>query len=286
MDSFLLKTFLVLARTKNFTKAAESLFRSQSAISLQIARLEALLGKPLFIRDRRNVALTLEGEQLLGYAQQILHCEEEMFSRFQQPPLAGEVKFGTPEDLATLYLPNILGNFVGAHPGVLLNVNCEFTMQLLEGFESLRYDLVLIKQDPQKPHPKSEEVWKEPLVWVCGKDPLHFSISEETLPLILAPSPCVYRQRAIDALNREGRRWRIVYTSPSLTGTLAAVRAGLGISVLPLKMIPKDLQIFRNGPPLKDAQIALLMQERASEAAKAMGVYIANHLVENLRDGR
>lgn len=281
MDSHLLKTFLELAKTRNFTKAAENLYRSQSAISLQIARLEALLGKSLFSRDKRNVVLTLEGEQLLGYAQQILQYEEEMLSHFQQPPLKGEVTFGTPEDLATLYLPNILGNFVGTHPAVLLNVHCEFTMHLLEGFNSQRYDLVLIKQDPQNPHPRSEEVWKESLVWVCGRDSLHFNPHDQPLPLILAPSPCVYRQRAIDTLNHQGIRWRIVYTSPSLTGTLAAVKAGLGVSVLPLKMIPKELQILRDFPPLKDAQIALLKQEKASESALALGIYIVNHLVSS-----
>ena len=277
-----IKTFLLLAKTRNFTKAAQELYRSQSAVSLQIARLEEILGKSLFVRDKRNVTLTLEGEQFLGYAHKILQIEEEMLQHFQKPTLKGEVTFGTPEDLATAYLPMILRNFVESYPGILLNVHCEFTMDLLKGFESKSYDLVLVKQDPQNPHPRSEEVWKEPLVWVSSKETLHLHAKKEPLALVLAPAPCVYRQRAIDTLNKAGIPWVIVYTSPSLTGTFAAVKAGLGISVLPLNMIPKELKIIRALPELKDAQIALLKHENASEAATALAVYVVNHIISNV----
>ncbi len=282
MDTLLLKSFLTLAKTKNFTKAANLLYRSQSAISLQIAKLEEITGKPLFTRDRRSVNLTVEGEQFLGYAHKILQIEEEMTSHFQKPSIKGEVTFGTPEDLATAYLPNILGNFVEAYPRILLNVHCEFTMDLLKGFESQWYDLILIKQDPQNPHPRSEEVWKEPLVWVANKEKFHFDWKQAPLPLVLGPSSCVYRKRAVDTLNKEGISWRVVYTSPSLTGTFAAVKAGLGISVLPLKMIPKELQMVRTLPPLKDAQIALLKQEYISEAGSALSAYVVDHIMSNI----
>lgn len=282
MDTILLKSFLTLAKTKNFTKAAHQLYRSQSAISLQIARLEEILGKSLFMRDKRNVTLTLEGELFLGYAQKMLKLEEEMMHHFQKPSIKGEVTFGTPEDLATAYLPNILGNFVEAHPEILLNVHCEFTLDLLKGFDSQWYDLVLIKQDPQTPHPRSEEVWKEPLVWVSNKDIAHFNWKLEPLPLVLGPASCVYRKRAIDTLNKEGIRWRVVYTSPSLTGTFAAVKAGLGISVLPFNMVPKELQVVRTLPALKDAQIALLKQEHISEAGAALGTYVIDHIISNI----
>lgn len=280
MDSFLLKTFTVLAQTKNFTHAAKKLHLSQSAVSLQIARLEALIGQALFIRDKRNVRLSAEGEQLLGYAQQILNLEEEMLTHFHQPSLVtGEVRFGTPEDLATVYLPSILANFIGCYPKVLLNVSCEFTMTLLKGFESHHYDLILIKQDPAHPHPNSEEVWKEPVSWVGRKSERPFKWDgRDILPLVLAPAPCVYRERAIEALNQAAIRWRIVYTSPSLTGTVAAVKAGLGLSVLPRDLTTKDIQSIRDLPSLKDTQIALLKQESASEATKALAKYIIKNL--------
>lgn len=283
MDTVLLKNFLVLAKTKNFTRAAEKLHLSQSAVSLQLGRLEAMIGKRLFIRDKRHVHLTHEGEQFLGYAQQMLELESEMMNHFQKPPIRGEVTFGTPEDLATAYLPKILGEFTESYPEILLNFHCQFTLDLIKGFDSQSYDLVLIKQDPQNRHPKSEEVWSEPLVWVCAKDFMHFNWSERPLSLILAPPPCVYRQRAIEALNQSGLRWRIVYTSPSLTGTFAAVKAGLGISILPFNMVPKEFQIIKDLPKLKDAQIALLKQDNASDAAKELAVYVQNHIIENMK---
>ncbi len=279
MDLDLLKTFLVLAETKNFTHAAKKLYRSQSAISLQLARLERWIGKSLFVRDNRNVSMTLEGEQFLGYAKRMLQLEAEMLHHFHQPQLTGEVVFGTPEDLATAYLPGILSHFIETYPRILLNVHCEFTVPLLKGFEEKTYDLVLIKQDPQNPHPKSELAWKESLVWVWSGHKSAIQInSESVIPLVLSPSPCVYRQRAIDALNRDGIRWRMIYTSPSLAGTIAAVRAGLGMTVLPINMVPEDLQICRNLPLLKDAQIALLKQDYCSDAVKALAYYIVNHI--------
>lgn len=278
MDTVLLKNFLVLAKVKNFTRAADQLYRSQSAISLQIAKLEEILGKELFYRDKRSVTLTSDGEQFLSYAHQILQLEEEMMNHFHKSVIKGEVSFGTPEDLATAYLPTILRGFIEAYPGILLNVKCEFTLDLIEGFDSQIFDMVLIKQDPLNPHPKSEEVWQEPLVWVSNKSISYSDLKNETIPLVLAPSPCVYRKRAIDALNKEGIGWRIVYTSPSLAGTFAAVKAGLGISILPFNMIPKELHVFRGLPALKDAQIALLRQPGASSATMALASYVVNHL--------
>jgi DNA-binding transcriptional LysR family regulator len=281
MDSSLLKTFLVLAKTKNFTVAASKLYRSQSAISLQVLRLESLLGKTLFIRDNRNVSLTHEGEQLVGYAQSILKLEEQMLYHFQQAhQLAGEVKFGTPEDIATVYLPTILANFNQSHPNVELNVNCDLTKRLINDFESGVYDIILIKQDPASPHPNSEVVWNESLVWVCGEGFWsRFSDDNDILPLVLSPSPCVYRQRAIDALNSIGRPWRIVYSSPSVAGTIAAVKAGLGVSVMPEKMVPKHLWIIDDLPELTDAQIALLKKEELKEAAKVFSTYVSDHII-------
>ena len=282
MDTVLLKNFLLLAQTKNFTKAADKLCRSQSAISLQIAKLEGLVGKSLFIRDHRKLVLTPAGEEFIGYARRMVAIEDELMNHFHKPAIKGRVTFGTPEDLATAYLPDILGAFVESHPQILLNVDCQFTLNLLKGFDAHHYDLVLIKQDPEHPHPKSKDVWREPLVWVSKRDFPYFNAEEEGIPLVLSPPPCVYRQRAIDTLNREGIRWRIVYTSPSLAGTLAAVKAGLGISILPRKMASKELHIIRELPILKDAQIALLKDENCSEAASALAAHVVNQMIATI----
>ncbi len=278
IETDLLKTFLTLVETRHFTAAARKLRRSQSAISLQVGKLEQLLGKKLFLRDNRNVGLTMEGEQLVGYAKQMLKLEREMISHFQQPDVEGEVIFGIPEDLATAYLPGILADFAESYPKIFIQVHCEFSLHLLEGFKQGDYHLILVKEDPKSPHPGSEKVAEEELVWVAREE---ISVDDlSPLPLVLAPAPCVYRQRALDALNREGIRWRMAYTSPSLAGALAAVRAGLGATILPREMAPKDLAVLKKFPKLKDAQISLLKQPAGSEAIRQFALFVSSHLAE------
>jgi len=279
MDTALLKTFLTLYETKSFTATAQKLFRSQSAISLQITRLEEMIGKALFHRDTRKVTLTGEGEQLLTYAHQMLALEHDLLSHFEGSFLKGMVTFGAPEDIATFYLPEILSNFSKDYPDILLQVNCEFTVNLLQGFESGNYDLVLLKQDPLTRHPYSITVAPEPLVWVSNAQTAQdFKESKGKLPLILAPSPCVYRKRAIDALQSDAREWRIVYSSPSVQGTIAAVKAGLGISVLPIKMITKGLQVINYLPRLQDAEISLLARPNSSPSVTRFAEFISSSI--------
>lgn len=278
IDTALLKTFLTLVETRHFTAAARKLRRSQSAISLQVGKLEALLGKKLFLRDNRKVGLTMDGEQLVGYAKQMLKLEKEMISHFQQPHLEGEVIFGIPEDLATAYLPGILADFSESYPRIFIQVHCEFSLNLLKGFEQGDYHAILVKEDPKSPHQRSEKVAEEELVWIAREEVSFDHLG--VVPLVLAPAPCVYRQRALDALNREAIRWRMAYTSPSLTGALAAVKAGLGVTVLPRELAPKDLAVLKKFPKLKDAQISLLKQPASSEAIHQFASFVASHLAE------
>lgn len=281
MDLQLLKTFLTLASTQNFTQAAVKLHRSQSAISLQLAKLEEILGKPLLNRDNRNVALTTYGEDLIPFAQKLLSLSDQMLSYFRDSKsLCGEVRLGTPEDVASVYLPAILANFTKTYPQIALNVHCELTKYLIEGFEGGVYDLVLIKQDPKHCHPRSELIWHEHLEWVCHKDYVSTFLDKmPILPLILAPSPCVYRQRALDTLTKENIKWRISVTSPSYAGMMAAVRAGLGVSVMPKKMVPEDLYILNELPALKETQIALLKADSPTPAMRALGEFVAEHIL-------
>lgn len=281
MDTTLLKTFLVLAKTLNFTKAAAHLHRSQAAISLQITRLEQILGKSLFTRNNRNVVLTSEGEQLISFSKELLQAEEKMIHHFKEADkVVGDVKFGTPEDLATVYLPTIFANFVKAHPHIVLNVDCELTKNLQLGFANGQYDLILIKQDPLYPYPHTQPIFYETLVWVAHPS-LKSDLEDikQPLPLILSPSPCVYRQKALDALNACGINWRVVFSSPSFTGTLAAVKGALGIAVIPLNMVPDELVILDHLPKISSTEIALLMKESPSLAVKALADYLSSHII-------
>lgn len=283
IDTALLRTFYALATTGSFTRAAEKVSRTQSAVSQQIQKLEETLGQPLFVRNRRHVALTTAGELLLGYARQVLELLDQALDKLAHPEPWGEVRFGSPEDFATFFLPDILARYLDQHPHVLLRTNCELTLKLIEGFDRDEFDLVVIKQDPGRLHPGARPLWGEKLVWV-GNDPARPQPArggEGGTKLVLSPEPCVYRRRALGALDRGGIDWTIVYTSPSLAGAAAAVRAGLGLTVLPRNMIPPGLVPLPSDsglPDLEETLICLLVRDAPSAAVAAFAHYIEDRL--------
>ncbi|MEQ8426757.1 MAG: LysR family transcriptional regulator [Gammaproteobacteria bacterium] len=291
IDIGLLKTFIALAETQNFTHTAKLVHRSQSAVSMQIAKLEEQLGSELFIRNKRNVTLTHDGERLREYANQIVRLSDNLVENFKQEKVAGNVNFASPEDFATYYLPDILATFVNSHPRVTLNVNCNLTLPLIEDFEKGKYDLIVIKQEPGKLYPNSIPLLREELVWV-GNDlrvqDLPFSKIKKKyvsrfgyLPLVMSPSPCVYRQRALEGLDKAGVIWKVVYTSPSFAGAIAAVKAGLGFTVFPREMVSNDLLTYktsRGWPSLKQAEICLLAKDKQSPVIESLVSYISERI--------
>jgi DNA-binding transcriptional LysR family regulator len=276
VDTLQLKSFVAIAETGTFGQAAEAVNRTQSALSLQIKKLEEQLGCELFDRTHRRVVLTPQGEIFLGYAKRMIQLQWEAFSRLREPDVEGEIRFGTPEDFATHYLPGVLASFRQHHPRVQLNVACDLTLNLIDGFHRGEFDVILAKRDPQRVK-GGTKVWREPLVWAAadGYQP------EERLSLVLSPQPCIYRARALAALDRAKRSWHISFTSPSLAGTLAAVKAGLGITVLPAHMIPDGIHITAKEtklPHLADSEVALMKKDELSKVAEIF----ADHVVQSL----
>ena len=283
-DLDLLRTFVAIADNGGFTRAAERVGRTQSTVSLQIKKLEEGLGRRVFDREGGGRGgeprLTPDGEILLNYARQVLRLCDEARSRIMEPGVDGTVRLGTPEDFATVHLPDILARFARAHPRVALEVNCDFTVNLLDGFSKGLYDLVLFKREPQGPG-GGVGVWREVLVWTAS--PRLVLNEGEVLPLVLAPVPDVYRKCAIAALDHARRPWRIVYTSPSLAGLQAAVRAGLGITVLPKEMVPPGFVVLGEDehrlPTLSDTEIVLY---RAPGTLARSAELLAEHIVHSL----
>ena len=269
LDLDLVRTFVTIAGTGNFTRAAETLRRQQSTISLQVQRLESTLGQKLIERTPRAVRLTSEGETFLGYARRLLDLNDEVVSRITEPNMQGVVQLGTPEDFATRHLPEVLARFTQAYPAVALEVTCDLTLNLLDRHRKGAFDLTLIKRERAAAEPGGIRVWREPLVWVTSDR--DWSV-EGALPLVVSPTPCVYRKRATEALDKARRNRRIAYTCGSLAGSLAAVRAGLGVTVLPKDMVPPGLHVIdgRTLPDLKDTEIALLHRERLSVPARRL----------------
>ena len=270
LDLDLVRTFVTIAGTGNFTRTAEIMRRQQSTISLQVQRLEIVLGQKLMERTPRAVRLTSEGESFLGYARRLLDLNDEVVSRINEPQMQGVVRLGTPEDFATRHLPDVLARFTQAYPAVALEVTCDLTLNLLERFRKGAFDLTLIKRERATEEPGGIRVWREPLVWVTSER--DFWSMEGPLPLVVSPTPCVYRKRATEALDKVRRGWRIAYTCGSLAGSLAAVRAGLGVTVLPKDMVPSGLHVIdgRPLPDLKDTEIALLHREGLSIPARRL----------------
>ncbi|MBX9775333.1 MAG: LysR family transcriptional regulator [Xanthobacteraceae bacterium] len=277
LDLDLVRTFVTIAGVGNFTRAAETLRRQQSTISLQVQRLEDALGQKLIDRNPRLVRLTSEGDTFLAYARRLLDLNDEVVARVNEPRMHGVVRLGTPEDFATRHLPGVLARFAQAYPAVALEVTCDLTLNLLERFRKGAFDLALIKRE-RLSDTGGIRVWREPLVWVrADRD---FWAAEGRLPLVVSPAPCVYRKRATEALDRARRPWRIAYTCGSLAGSLAAVTAGLGMTVLPKDMVPPDLHIIDGKPlpDLKDTEIALLQKERLSVPAQRFKEHVVRSL--------
>lgn len=273
LDTGLLRTFVVLAETLSFSRTGARVGRSQSAVSGQIARLEAALGVRLVVRDTRNVALTAEGEQALGPARTILAEAEALVERFRGGAVAGEVRFGSPEDFASTYLPGLLADFVAAHPAVELHVTCQLTLPLYEDWQAGGLDVIVVKQDPRRPFPGAVPLWRERVVW-AGRP--GFEV-RGPVPLVLSPAPCVYRARATAALDGAGVGWSVAFTSPSFAGAVAAVRAGLGVMPLPEGMRPQGL-VDAGLPVMAEAELALLVRPRAGGAARALAEFVAGRV--------
>lgn len=187
---------------------------------------------------------------------------DELLSRLTEPELEGTVRLGTPEDFASSHLPRALSACSHPHPRVRLEITCELTRNLKRQFRRGRHDLIQVKREPMGATFVTR-VWREPLVWVRGP---HEPLAESgEVSLVVSPESCIYRERAIASLAANGRTWRIAYKSTSFAVALAAVRAGLGVTILPRDMVPQGFHVIEeseNMSALPDVEIALLTRSR------------------------
>lgn len=288
MDFLTLRCFLEVARTQSVSKAADKVCRTQSAVSQKILKLERLLGQRLFERSGgKQMLLTHEGLLFQNDAQRLVLLYEEMTSRLAAPEVAGGVRFGLPEDCAAHLLESVLVGFAHMHPKVTLSVECDLTDHLLQRFQADALDLILIKVHPEAHNHQALDLWEEPLHWVRPKGPMLWDRSErDEVPLVLSPEPCVYRMRAIEALNQAGLKWHVIFSSPSHAGKLAALKAGLGVMVLPKYMIQPECMILTPEnhkkttlPPLKNTHLSLIKKNNSDESVNSLEAF----LVEQLR---
>jgi DNA-binding transcriptional LysR family regulator len=257
-DLELLRTFVAVLDAGGFTAAARTLDATQSAVSMQMRRLEAQVGAPLVRRLGRGVEATAEGERLQAHARHLLALNDQAWNEVTGVQPGGRVRLGVPDDYA-FYLPEIIRAFRRHYPTVDLQITCDLSVALLRGLDAGRLDLALVTRQPRSPG--GEVLRREPLLWVAA--PGHAPEDEPVLPLSLFPeNSCVFRERALAALTEAGRPWRVVYTSMSLTGQQAIVGSGLAVTVLIPSVVSPELRICqaddsRGLPALPTVEIAL-----------------------------
>ncbi|MCY1518010.1 HTH-type transcriptional regulator YofA [compost metagenome] len=269
LDHSLLRSFLAVADCGNFTRAAERLHLTQSTVSQQVRRLEENLACRLLDRSARQVLVTPEGERLQSYARRILalHDEAEEVLRNQQSE--GVLRLGVPEDFAAERLMPLLAEFAETHPLVRLEVTSGLSPELLRLYRGGEFDLLLTKQ--MDAAADCLAAWPEPLCWVDSRQ--RPALARDPLLLVAFPPGGLYRQEMIQALEVNGRNWRIGYSSASLASVCAAVAAGLGISLLPRRVLLPGHRVLtaESGlPPIDGMHLLLYGREGLGKAGEAL----------------
>jgi len=262
-DPALLRTFVAVAETLNFTRAGELLDLSQPTVSQQVRKLELAAGRQLVARDTRAVSLTDNGDAMLGFARSILAAHDEAAAYFTGSAMRGRLRFGSADDLALTQLPQILRDFRQLYPQINLELTVNQSGALARRLAAGQLDLVYIKQEPGQPD--GRVVRRERLVWVAHKS-LQLE-PDQPVPLIVYQAPSLSRTAAIKALEDAGRTWRITCNVREINGVLAALRAGIGVAVFPQSLIPADLVRVTSTfelPLLGDVDFTLLDNPRAA----------------------
>lgn len=280
LDADIVATFVAIAETGNFTRAAERIGRTPAAVSMQIKKLEGMLGRQFLIRDARNVSLTPDGETLLGYARRMLKLNDEAVARFRMPAVEGVVRLGSIDDYGTRFLPDILCRFATTHPSVQVDVELAGSSELSAAVDEGKIDLALVTADKGM-DVRGEILLTEPLVWAGLREGC--AHQSDPLPLAVSVDTCSWRGAAIRALTDAGRTYRIAYTSGHCSGQEAALMADLAIAPFPRSLVRPPLRELRDAdrlPPIGHYHIVL---QRASGLGDA-AIALANHVVESFVD--
>jgi len=272
IDSELLRTLVAIADQGSFTRAAELLNRTQSAVSMQMKRLEEdVVKRRLFQRAGRQLEMTAEGQLLLSYARRILKLQGEIISTLREPHMVGAVRIGTPDDYVMRFLPNILARFAQSYPMVQVELHCEPSYQLL-----LRKDLDLTIVTRKPGTEIGQLLRQEKMVWAQANG---FALQEQpSLALAMFNNDCFCREWACNALDAMERDYRVAYTSPSLSAIMAVVGAGLAITAQLESLIPADMQILGSEhglPAMPSASIVLRNSQTQTPITECLAEYIA-----------
>ena len=277
LDLDQLKSFCAIADCGSFTEAARRVNKTQSAVSMQIKRLEERLGHALLSREGRGVSLTQHGEALYARARKMLKINAEIMDEFTDEDLAGKIHFGLPDDYAVRLLPAILKSFQKTHPRIIVDVTCLPSEELLDGMKRGKFDIVIFTQGTNREF--GELFRTEPMFWVAAQGGQ--ALQMDPMP-IAGGNPCRWTDRATEALERVGHDYRLAYTSCNALAIASAVLSDLAVGFLPESALqPGMLAIAedRNLPRMPEAEIALM---RASHAYGGIFDALARHVVTTM----
>ncbi|MFN3209862.1 MAG: LysR family transcriptional regulator [Roseovarius sp.] len=277
LDIALLRSFVTVSRSGSMRAAALRIGRTQSAVSLQIKRLEALVGEDLFHRTGSGVALTVAGERFFPGAERVLAAHDETLDAIRQDGLRGAIAFGCPEDYLTAFFPDLLRRYGAAHPGIEIEVVSAPTVELQPLLQRRRIDVALVSL-PGSADPR-RVIRYEPLVWIASTHAPALS-DEPTVPLALSAPETLDHVEARRAMDAAPRSYRVAHASNGLAGLLAIARSGLAISVATRAAVPDDLAIVTTGmPALPKIGISLAYASaRPSPAIRSFGRFVAQQL--------
>lgn len=282
-DLDLLRAMVMVADCASFTTAAARLHSTQSTISQKIRRLEEMAGHPLLVRGNRDVHPTDAGQLVLGHARQLLALNDQLLEALAGTTVAVTVRLGVPEDFVSEATSQLLGAFNRDHPQVKLEVTSGLSRDLANAYDHGELDLVLVKQ--RRSSRATVRCWPETMVWIDSAR--HPSIDLDPVPLVTFPPRGLYRDDIIDAVEGMGRRWRISFTSSSLSGIQGAVADGMGISLLPARALRREhtvLGIEQGLQPIDSFEIALIHRATADPLVKTLASRLSG-LIDQERAG-
>lgn len=275
----LLRAFVSVIDLGGYTRAADALGRTQPAISLQMKRLEELLGATLITHEGRELKLTEEGEALAVYARQLLRLNDEAVAKLKGRSAKGLLRVGLPTDFSVAFLQEAISDFARDQSKVTMSIHCDLSRHVLNSLHADELDIAIAMVARDK-NPYLVRSWEERPIWAVAKDSSVHKLNP--VPLVTHPEGCEYRRRMTAALRAEGRDWRIAYTNPEIGGLQRAVSSGLGITALTRKTLLPDMRILtsRDGfAAMEPIQIGLFYKHQRQSGA---GLMLVDSLISRM----
>ncbi|WP_372831828.1 LysR family transcriptional regulator [Pontibacterium sp.] len=269
MDIEALRSFIAFVDTGSFTRAAKQIHRTQSAISMQMKKLEEATGKELFIKEGRNLGLTEHGRKLTSYARRLLAIHDQALSdlkhRSDHPPLI----LGCPDDYADSVLPTLIALLLETHPQQEISILCASSTRLRALLDRGEIHAAILTRAPEKD--EGYLLVHDKGVWTHGGYPE--LIERDVLPLVLYDADCKFHSTAVDALEKQNRAYQLIATSSSATALKGLLLKGIAISALARSTVSKDLTVLESTdlPDLPAIDIVLALAPHPHPVLTAVG---------------